>query len=49
MVLFDVENNSEGVILEFKKARVMDSFGVEALSVLTKRNMKTQGRYNYAT
>jgi SulP family sulfate permease len=37
MDIFDVENDSERVILEFKNARVMDSSGVEALNVITKR------------
>ena len=37
MDIFDVQNDSERVILEFKNARVMDSSGVEALNVITKK------------
>ncbi|MBU0633289.1 SulP family inorganic anion transporter [bacterium] len=37
MDIFDVENDSERVILEFKNARVMDSSGVEAINVITKK------------
>ena len=37
MDIFDVENDSERVILEFKNARVLDSSGVEALNVITKK------------
>lgn len=37
MEIFDVEHDSERVILEFKNARVMDASGVEALNILTKK------------
>ena len=37
MDLFDPQNDSERVILEFKNARVMDASGVEALNAVTKK------------
>ena len=37
MDIFELEKESERVILEFKNARVMDASGVEALSALTKK------------
>lgn len=35
--IFDPHNDSQRVILEFKNARVMDSSGVEAINVITKK------------
>lgn len=37
---FDVENDPEEVVIDFKKARVMDSSGVEAIDALTDKYKK---------
>lgn len=35
--VFDVENDPERVVIDFKEARVMDSSGVEAIDAITKK------------
>jgi len=37
---FDVDNDPEEVVIDFKKARVMDSSGVEAIDALTEKYKK---------
>ena len=37
---FDVENDPENIVIDFKKARVMDSSGVEAIDNITKKYEK---------
>ncbi len=38
---FDLENDPENVVIDFKKARVMDSSGVEAVDAITKKYATT--------